>query len=55
MGDAPVDLAPIRGTDDTLNTLVFIRCRHPLALDMIPSNCEDKHNPLVEGVSQFFE
>ena len=39
MGDAPVDLAPIRGTDDTLNTLVFIRCRHPLALDMIPSNC----------------
>ena len=38
MGDAPVDLAPIRGTDDTLNTLVFIRCRHPLALDMIPSN-----------------
>ena len=38
MGDAPVDLAPIRGTDDTLNTLVFIRCRHPLALEMIPSN-----------------
>ena len=38
MGDAPIDLAPIRGTDDTLNTLVFIRCRHPLALEMIPSN-----------------
>ena len=33
-----IDLAPIRGTDDTLNTLVFIRCRHPLALDIIPSN-----------------
>ena len=43
MGDAPVDLAPIRGTDDTLNTLVFIRCRHPLALDMIPSNSQDTH------------
>ena len=42
-----VDLAPIRGTDDTLNTLVFIRCRHPLALEMIPSNlkCE---NPTVK-------
>eukprot|EP01047_Picozoa_sp_COSAG01_P062805 COSAG01_NODE_8049_length_2940_cov_28.152763_1_plen_53_part_10 len=26
LGDAPVDLAPIRGTDYTLNTLVFIRC-----------------------------
>ena len=38
MGDAPIDLAPIRGTDDTLNTLAFIWCRHPLALDMIPSN-----------------
>eukprot|EP01047_Picozoa_sp_COSAG01_P038869 COSAG01_NODE_3178_length_6460_cov_7.673007_6_plen_102_part_00 len=32
----------IGGTDDTLNTLVFIRCRHPLAFDMIPSNYPHK-------------
>jgi hypothetical protein len=32
LGNAPGDLAPILGTDYTLNTLVFIRCRHPLAL-----------------------
>jgi hypothetical protein len=38
LGDAPSDLAPIRGTDYTLNTFVFIWCRHPLALDLIPSN-----------------
>jgi hypothetical protein len=38
LGDAPSDLAPIRGTDPTVNTSVFIWCRHPLALDMIPSN-----------------
>eukprot|EP01047_Picozoa_sp_COSAG01_P056090 COSAG01_NODE_6319_length_3737_cov_4.264156_4_plen_222_part_00 len=40
-------IAPIRGTDDPLNTLVFIRCRHPLALDMIPSNSQQKANYLL--------
>ena len=50
MGDAPIDLAPIRGTDDTLNTLVLIRCRHPLALDMIPSNFFEVEIQLLQDI-----